>query len=177
MNLLRLALSLAFCLVTFACAQRALPAAKAFQSRWDPLALQQMQTQEFETSKQVLFASTVSVFQDTGFIIEAGDLASGIITGKSPANRAEPGDYYWMKLSSGETFEERASAFVEESRAGHAKVRLNFIARRVLPTIGSPEVSETPNEEPAYYERFFSRIREAVFVREANRAERNETAQ
>jgi hypothetical protein len=144
-----------------------LPAAKPFQSRLDPLALQQMQTQEFETSKQILFASTVSVFQDTGFIIEAGDLASGIITGKSPTTRAEPGNYYWMKLSTGETFEERATAFVEESRLGHAKLRLNFIARRTLPALGVVSVSETPNEDPAYYETVFNKIREAVFLREA----------
>ena len=126
-----------------------------------------MQTQEFETSKEILFASTVSVFQDTGFVIEAGDLATGIITGKSPATIAEAKPYYWMKITSGETVEERASAFVESIRPGFAKVRLNFIERRVTPSVGDSLAQEIPNEDPAYYERVFARIREAVFVREA----------
>jgi hypothetical protein len=38
------------------------PKPTPYQSKLDPLALQQMQTQEFETSKKILFASTISVF-------------------------------------------------------------------------------------------------------------------
>jgi len=57
----------------------------------DPLALQQMQTQDFDTPKEILFASTMSVFQDSGLTIEASDLATGFITAKSPTRVAEIG--------------------------------------------------------------------------------------
>lgn len=147
-----------------------LPVAKPYRSQLDPLALRQLQTQEFETSKATLYASTVSVFQDSGFVVETGDLATGIITAKSPATRAELKDYFWMKVGSGEVVEERATAFVEEFIAGHARVRVNFIVKRFFPSIVAVVSSENPIEDPSYYERFFDKIREAVFLREAHTA-------
>jgi len=140
------------------------PEAKPFVSKIDPLALQQMQTQRFDTSKEILFASTVSVFQDKGFIIESGDLATGIITAKSPTSVAGIG---WNGISNGDTVEERATAFIESIKPGTAQARLNFIERRELQRYGKPQ--DTPRENAAYYEEVFARIREAVFLREANR--------
>ena len=147
------------------------PQAKLFQSKLDPLALQQMQTQEFETSKKILFASVISVFQDTGFIIEAGDLETGLITAKSPTSVADATQFALRMLSTGATVEARATAFVEEARLGFSTVRLNFIERRQerdLKTGGSAH--DIPNEDPAYYEKIFNKIREAVFLREAYKA-------
>ena len=147
------------------------PQAKLFQSKLDPLALQQMQTQEFETSKKILFASVISVFQDSGFIIEAGDLETGLITAKSPTSVADATQFALRMLSTGATVEARATAFVEEARLGFSTVRLNFIERRQerdLKTGGSAH--DIPNEDPAYYEKIFNKIREAVFLREAYKA-------
>lgn len=142
------------------CQPRAIP----YKSKLDPLALQSMQTQEFETSKAILFASTVSVFQDTGFIIEAADLATGIITAKSPTSTIPVGFG-----SYGSSVTTRASAFVETSRAGYARVRLNFVEARVekISLYGASPPEDVPNESPSYYEGVFNKIREAIFVREA----------
>ena len=136
-----------------------------YQSKLDPLALQQMQTQEFETSKKILFASTISVFQDSGFVVETGDFETGLVTAKSPTTTGKSGSYYWMELKSGATMEERATAFVEDSRNGYARIRLNFIVRNV-----SNVTTDIPIEDPAYYEKIFNKIREAVFLREAYKA-------
>ena len=147
------------------------PQAKLFQSKLDPLALQQMQTQEFETSKKILFASVISVFQDTGFIIEVGDLETGLITAKSPTSVADAKQFALATIGTGATVEARATAFVEEARLGFSTVRLNFIERRQerdLKTGGSAH--DIPNEDPAYYEKIFNKIREAVFLREAYKA-------
>ncbi len=138
---------------------------KPYQSKLDPLALQAMQTQEFETSKSILFASTISVFQDTGFIIETGDLASGIITAKSPTSTNQIG------LAGSSSVTTRATAFLEESRIGHAMLRLNYVEGRTRDLGYGPGASfEQPNESPAYYENVFNKIREAVFLREAHKA-------
>ena len=135
-----------------------------YQSKLDPLALQQMQTQEFETSKQILFAATVSVFQDTGFTIEAASLESGIITAKSPNTTKSMGlviATLWI----------RTSAFVEETRPGFAKVRLNYTeSTSYYGGYGESPSTDIPNEDPAYYEKIFNKIREAVFLREAYKA-------
>jgi hypothetical protein len=134
---------------------------KPYESKLDPLALQQLQTQEFETSKKILFASVVSVFQDTGFTIEAGDLATGIITAKSPTTTE-------LKMFLYQTSGVRATAFVEETKKSHAKVRLNFIeSSSVDAGYGAGSPNEIPNEDPTYYEKIFNKIREAVFLRDA----------
>ena len=151
-----------FCLVVSTVLAGCYPPAKLYQSTLDPLALQQMQTQDFDTPKEILFASTMSVFQDSGFTIEASDLATGFITAKSPTRVAEIG---WNGISNGDTVEERTTAFVETTRPNKSKVRLNFIERSVRQRYGAP--NDIPNEDPAYYEKIFNKIREAIFLREA----------
>jgi len=132
-----------------------------YQSKVDPLALQQMQTQEFETSKETLFAATVSVFQDMGFTIQAGELATGIITAKSPTTTVLTFGYYRSVTI-------RASAFVEATRPGFARVRLNFVESRSKDGgFGAGSDNDTPFEEPGYYEGVFAKIREGVFLRES----------
>lgn len=138
---------------------------KPYQSKLDPLELQQMQSEEFETARATLFASTVSVFQDTGFIIETADLTAGVITAKSPTSSTPVGFGTW-----GGSVTTRASAFVESARPGWSKVRLNFVEARVekISMYGSGTSTDIPNESPEFYDRIFGKIREAVFVRQAH---------
>ena len=139
---------------------------KPYQSKLDPLALQQMQTQDFETSKKILFASVISVFQDTGFVIEAADLETGVITSKSATvtNQSYGIGYIYSVAV-------RATAFVEETSPNHAKARLNYLESRIQSTAyGAGSPNDIPNEDPAYYEKIFNKIREAVFLREAYKA-------
>lgn len=131
----------------------------------EPLALQQMQMQEFETSKRILFASVVSVLQDNGFIISSADFDTGVISAQSPVQSDRSS---W----SGNTYSiyNKASAFVEDARPGFSRVRLNFVeVSNRQEYNGGGGLNESPVEMPAFYERIFQRIREAVFVREAER--------
>ena len=50
-----------------------------------PAEIQSMQTRQYDESKDTVFASVISVFQDLGYQIEAADLATGIITSQSAA--------------------------------------------------------------------------------------------
>lgn len=131
----------------------------------EPLALQQMQMQEFETSKRILFGSVVSVLQDNGFIISSADFDTGVISAQSPVQSDRSS---W----SGNTYSifNKASAFVEDARPGFSRVRLNFVeVSNRQEYNGGGGLNESPVETPAFYERIFQRIREAVFVREAER--------
>jgi hypothetical protein len=137
---------------------------RPYQSKLDPLALQQMQSEEFETSKKILFASVVSVFQDNGYTIEAADLDTGIITARSATQMGTNG---FATISA----TAKASAFVEEVRPGFSRTRLNFVdAQDVRGAYGGGGLQEKPNEDAAYYDRIFQKIREAVFLREANKS-------
>jgi hypothetical protein len=130
-----------------------------YRSALDPLALQAMQTREFQTSKERLFAATVSVFQDMGFVVQSGDLATGLITCKSPTVTTPTfGAYLSVTV--------RASAFIEVTRPGFASIRCNVVESRSRDLgYGANPDNDTPNEQPQYYETLFNRIEEAVFVR------------
>lgn len=147
-------------------------APRAYQSKLDPLALQQMQSQEFETSKPILIASVVSVFQDTGFTVDAADLETGLVTAWS-ATQSD------RNIFSGTTnaLSTKASAFVEVTRPGYAKARLNFVESTDSHTYyyggGTHDI---PIENAADYEKTFGKIGEAVFLREPNKAQEAATA-
>ena len=53
-----------------------------------PLELQSIQAKEFETSKKIAFAATLSVFQDLGYIVESASFETGLITAKSPTKQS-----------------------------------------------------------------------------------------
>jgi len=124
------------------------------------LEIQAFQLQEFETPKGVAFNSTVSVFQDLGYIIEAADRSTGIITAASPV---ESGFILFVGTTKTNT---RATAFVEERRAGVTSIRLNFVeTQRRSSGYGQQSGSDTPIHDPDVYQNAFSRISDAIFIR------------
>lgn len=123
------------------------------------LELQAFQTKEFDTSKAVAFASTLSVFQDLGYIIESGDLESGLITGKSPTSRG--------MVFGGATQEFRkATGFVETIGKNVTRIRVNFVDNVIASSgYGQTQRVDTPIEEPKLYQEVFNKIEKAIFVR------------
>ena len=87
-----------------------------------PLEIQSLQTREFEHDKAVVFASTMSVFQDLGYIVNSADLDTGLITTESPAtsDRATfparltilPDLMVWSDVTS--VVQTKATAFIEQ---------------------------------------------------------------
>jgi PBP1b-binding outer membrane lipoprotein LpoB len=44
-----------------------------------PMEIQSLQTRDFESSKDIVFPSVVSVFQDIGYTITSADIATGLV--------------------------------------------------------------------------------------------------
>ncbi|HYJ41818.1 MAG TPA: hypothetical protein VEW08_13580 [Steroidobacteraceae bacterium] len=128
------------------------------------LQLQSFQAKEFETSKVAAFGSTLSVFQDLGYIVASADLETGFITAASPAgNKSNVWEVLAGTTSSVQT---RATAFVEEIRPGFASIRLNFVEARRLSTMhGQTTDNDRPILEPKVYEAAFEKIGDAIFIR------------
>jgi len=124
------------------------------------LELQSIQSKEFQTTKKVAFASTISVFQDLGYIIESGDFDTGLITSKSPTKGG-------ILLFQGTSQEfTKATGFVESLKRGTARVRLNFVdIVKVSSSYGMEQRVDRPIEDPKFYQEVFDKIRKAIFVR------------
>lgn len=128
------------------------------------LAIQAFQAKEFEAAKNIGFASTLSVFQDLGYIVQSADRDTGFITAASPAgNKTNFFEALGGVSSSGQT---KATAFVEEIRPGFTTIRLNFVDTRNSSSMyGRSSANDRPILEPKVYESAFARIGDAIFIR------------
>jgi len=131
-----------------------------------PMELQALQQREFETTKDTLFASVMSVFQDLGYTIDGADLATGFITASSATdNKTNFGEALFGVRASGNT---RATAFVEKMANGMARVRLNFQNSKTRSgAYGQTSKKDKAVLDPATYQAAWEKIDEALFVRNA----------
>ena len=141
-----------------------------------PLEIQSLQTREFEHDKAVVFASTMSVFQDLGYIVNSADLDTGLITTESPAtsDRATfparltilPELMVWSDVTS--VMQTKATAFIEQI-GNRSRVRLNFVITRQDSSVhGQTSRRDTPILDATVYQNAFERIENAIFVRADN---------
>ncbi|MDD9820033.1 MAG: hypothetical protein OXR07_04045 [Nitrospira sp.] len=129
-----------------------------------PLEVQSIQTREFESSKKIVFASVISVFQDLGYTIKSADHDTGLINAESTTQQ----DTNWQLFAGvGVILMEQtvATAFVEEIR-DRTRVRLNFVTT----TQSSSAYGQNSREDVAIldatvYTNAFERIENAIFIR------------
>lgn len=147
----------------------AAPAAAKKAPVMTPMEIQALQSHEYEASKEVLFASVVSVFQDLGYQLENADMPSGFITASSAMhNKTSLLDALAKQSASGNT---RATAFVEAMPNGMARVRLNFLASKTASSLwGQSQREDRPIFDPQTYKSAWDKIDEAIFVRAASTA-------
>lgn len=147
----------------------ATPAVAQREPELTPMQVQALQTREFETTKETLFAAVVSVFQDLGYQLENADMASGFITASSAnVRRTNVGNMLMGQRASGRT---RATAFIEQMPNGRARVRLNFLNTRSTSSMyGQRHDRDRPVLDAATYNAAWERIDEALFVRGSTQA-------
>lgn len=134
-----------------------------------PMELQALQSHEYETTKEVLFASVVSVLQDLGYQLANADMGSGFITAASPMkNKTGFLDVLAKQTGSGNT---KVTAFVEQMPGGTARVRLNFLNSKMTSGMwGSSSAEDRPILDQQTYKVAWDKIDEAVFTRTATKA-------
>lgn len=129
------------------------------QSTKSALELQAIQAKEFDTTKKIAFASTLSVMQDQGYIIISANLDTGLISGKSPTQSSN--QFFYQEMT-----DIKATAFVEEIVPGRTKIRLNFVTSTSRSGgYGQRSDQDYPIEDPKLYQEVFTKIQKAIFVR------------
>ncbi len=141
-----------------------------------PLEIQSLQQRNLETSKDVAFASVVSVFQDLGYTIASADKDTGLINGESLAKSDTDAStaLLFLELLADEdegydvtTVQTKATAFVESFTEGQTRVRLSFVKNKSRSSSGG-QLSQKDKQilDAEIYRNAFDRIENAVFVRE-----------
>ena len=129
-----------------------------------PLQIQSLQTRDFSSTKNIVFPSVISVFQDLGYTIKNADKDTGIIMAESAAKSDSTSRFFGVSSVS----QTAATAFVEEI-GKITKARLNFVTvNNISYGSGQTDREDTPILEAATYQNAFERIENAIFVRRAS---------
>ncbi len=130
-----------------------------------PLEIQSLQTREYEHSKDVVFPSVMSVFQDLGYTVRSADKVTGFISAESAA-KSDAASKFWFGIS--DVSQTSATAFVEEI-GQITRLRLNFVtSRKKSYGYGQSDRQDTPIIDAQVYKNAFERIESAIFVRSGN---------
>lgn len=124
------------------------------------LELQAIQSKEFETSKKIAFAATLSVFQDIGYTVSSANLDTGLITAKSPTTQT-------LQIFVGQRMADiKATAYIEEIVPNRTKVRVSLVnSVETSGGYGMKGGHENPIETPEMYQDIFAKIQQGIFVR------------
>jgi len=139
--------------------------ASAPKSSMTPLQVQSLQSRSFESTKEIVFPSVVSVFQDLGYNIKSADAASGFINAESAADSNA-----WTKalFNMSQVKQTKATGFIEQI-GNTTRVRLNFLASNSTSTAyGRNDKQETPILNSEVYQTAFEKIENAIFIRSAS---------
>lgn len=144
-----------------------------------PIQIENLQSRDYTESKDIVFPSVISVFQDLGYTINEANKDTGIITAESPTKSAHGGGGGMMfellagmgkhgAVGSGPSSsysQTKATAFIET--IGHkTHVRLNFVASNETSSFrGQNNRQDKPILDPKVYENAFDKIGSAIFVR------------
>ena len=131
------------------------------------LEIQSFQSKQFEADKKTAFNSTMSVFQDLGYVVNSASLETGFITAESPLKGADGMQAFLENISNFRSEGKTAvTAFVEEINGKTTKVRLSFVQRdKMLREYGQQANREKPLLDPKVYESAFNKIGDAIFIR------------
>jgi hypothetical protein len=142
--------------------------AKNKEKQLDGLELQQIQAKDFEAPIDIVFSSVMSVLQDAGYIINAADKSTGLITGQGQTKTENSGLVAALLLGSidSKTSSTRVSATVEPTSTTITRVRLNFVSTtssRSTYNLGSTD--DKMIADAKIYTNVFEKIDQAIFIR------------
>ncbi|WP_138378750.1 hypothetical protein [Luteithermobacter gelatinilyticus] len=148
------------CLVLAACSSH-----KIKEPTLSGLALQQLQTREYEAPYEIVFKSIVSVLQDTGYIVENADSVTGFITAKAPSKSNST----WNPFTGlgKEHHTTKITATAEAIGTEFTKVRLNFVSIDEDSSMYGTSRVDTPIEDEEIYRNIFEKIGETIFIKQA----------
>lgn len=131
------------------------------------LQIQQMQTKDFESDKNIVFSAVMNVLQDSGYRIGDADKDTGLITGAASTDTKTT----WLPfVGFGKSKKTPVvSAYIEEFGPTMTRVRFSFVLTKVKADGFGGNADEEPILDPVIYQDAFEKVAQAIFVREAMR--------
>ena len=126
-----------------------------------PLEIQSFQSRQYESSKEIVFPSIISVFQDMGYTISNADIQTGLISAQGSAKS----DLMSIFSEVAHVTQTKATAFVEQI-GNKTRARLNFVeVNQTSSEHGQTSRHDTPILDAKLYQNAFEKIENAIFIR------------
>ena len=127
-----------------------------------PLEIQSMQSRTFDKSKDIIFPSVMSVFQDLGYTINSADVNTGLITAESTAE-SNAAMKFWLGVA--QVSQTKANAFIEKI-GNKTSVRINFVnVVKQSSSWGQDDRKDNQILTHEPYRNAFEKIENAIFLR------------
>ena len=127
-----------------------------------PLQIQSLQSREYESKKDIVFPSIISVFQDIGYTITNADIQTGLISAES-SSQSDFMSKFWLGMT--KVSQTKATAFVEQI-GDKTRARLNFVEiKKSSSGWGQSDREDTHLLDSKLYENAFNKIENAIFMR------------
>lgn len=126
------------------------------------VALQALQTREFNATQDQAFQSVISTFQDYGYVVTSADKATGLIMGKTTSDATISGFTGITRVEYN-----KASAFIEQLSANKVKIRVSIV-KYVSATgaYGGGGEKEVVRTKPQVYQDIFNKIEQSLFLKQ-----------
>lgn len=144
----------------------AVPAEAKKKPQMTALALQQLQSKDFEADKVTTFAAVMTVLQDEGYRVQSGDRDTGLITAVGSGKK----NLTWLPFVGFGTSKKTpvVTAFVEDMGPQVTRVRLNFVMAKVKANqYGTDLGDEEPILDAQVYSDAFEKVAQGIFVRQS----------
>lgn len=128
-----------------------------------PLELQSLQTREYTSSKEVVFPSVISLFQDLGYTVTNADKDTGLISAEGASDSNKLFKAFFGRTRVTQTV---ATGYVEEI-GSLTRVRLSFVEKLNSSSAwGQEDREDTQILNAEIYQNAFERVENEIFVRE-----------
>ena len=128
-----------------------------------PLEIQSLQTREYSSSKEVVFPSVISLFQDLGYTITNADKDTGLISAEGASNSNKLFKAFFGHTRVTQTI---ATGYVEKI-GSVTRARLSFVEKlNSSSPWGREDREDTQILNAELYQNAFERVENAIFIRE-----------
>lgn len=123
------------------------------------VALQALQTREFDATPDQAFQAVISTFQDYGYAVTSADKATGLIMGKTTSDATINLGYTRVEYN-------KASAFIQQISQNRVKIRVSIIKYvSATGSYGAAGEKEVVRTKPQVYQDIFNKIEQSLFLK------------
>lgn len=126
------------------------------------VALQSLQTREYDCTKEQAFSAVTAVFQDYGYSIEQVEYNAGLISAKTQSLASIEGSIYQYA----KTAYDKATATINNVTKEKVRIRISIVKHVEASLMGTSGEKEAIRTDPKIYQDMFTKVQKNIFLQQ-----------